>query len=191
MLVAPRYLRTGLLKLIHGEIKNHEAGNPARIRLKLNSLVDEVIIDALYRASKAGVPVDIWVRGICALIPGQPGLSDNITVKSVLGRYLEHSRIFWFENAGKPMVYIGSADMMHRNLDRRIEALLHITDPSHIEQFDRQLTRGMSDDMQSWTLNSEGEWRRRSHAEDGTKLGDVQHETMMDIMGRKRGVPTG
>ena len=191
MLVAPRYLRTGLLKLIHGEIKNHEAGDPARIRLKLNSLVDEVIIDALYRASKAGVPVEIWVRGICALIPGQPGLSDNITVKSVLGRYLEHSRIFWFENAGKPMVYIGSADMMHRNLDRRIEALLHITDPSHIEQFDRQLSRGMSDDMQSWTLNSDGAWHRRSHADDGTKLGDVQHETMMDIMGRKRGVATG
>jgi polyphosphate kinase len=190
MLVAPRYLRNGLLKHIADEIKNHLAGKPARIRLKLNSLVDEIVIDALYRASNAGVPVEIWVRGICALIPGQPGLSDNITVKSVLGRYLEHSRIFWFENAGKPTVYIGSADMMHRNLDRRIEALLQITDPTHIDQLDRQFARGMSDTMQSWSLTPEGEWVRHSHAEDGTTLGDVQNETMMEIMGRKRGAPT-
>ena len=190
MLVAPRYLRRGLLKHIRDEIKNHEAGKPARIRLKLNSLVDEVIIDALYRASNAGVSVEIWVRGICALIPGQPGLSENIIVRSILGRYLEHSRIFWFENAGKPIAYIGSADMMHRNLDRRIEALLHITDSSHIEQLDRQFTRGMSDDMQSWSLSQDGTWTRHSHAEDGTRLGDVQNETMMEIMGRKRGAPT-
>ena len=190
MLVAPRYLRRGLLKHIKDEIKNQHAGKPARIRLKLNSLVDEVIIDALYRASMAGVPVDIWVRGICALVPGQPGLSENITVKSVLGRYLEHSRIFWFENSGKPTVYIGSADMMHRNLDRRVEALLHITDPLHIEQLDNQLTRGMSDDMQSWSLTTEGAWERHSYAEDGTHLGDVQHETMMEIMAKKRGAPT-
>jgi polyphosphate kinase len=190
MLVAPRYLRNGLLKHIADEIKNHLAGKPARIRLKLNSLVDEIVIDALYRASNAGVPVEIWVRGICALIPGQPGLSDNITVKSVLGRYLEHSRIFWFENAGKPTVYIGSADMMHRNLDRRIEALLQITDPTHIDQLDRQFARGMSDTMQSWSLTPEGEWIRHSHADDGTTLGDVQNETMMEIMGRKRGAPT-
>jgi len=187
MLVAPRYLRNGLLKHIQEEIDNIQEGKPARIRLKLNSLVDEVIIDALYRASMAGVPVEVWVRGICALVPGHPTFSANITVKSVLGRYLEHSRIFWFDNAGKPTVYIGSADMMHRNLDRRIEALLQITDPIHIEQLDRQLSRGMSDDMQSWTLDTEGRWERRSHAKDNTVLGDVQHETMMEIMGRKRG----
>jgi polyphosphate kinase len=190
MLVAPRYLRNGLLKHMADEITNHQAGKPARIRLKLNSLVDEIIIDALYRASMAGVPVEIWVRGICALIPGVPGLSENITVKSVLGRYLEHSRIFWFDNGGKPTVYIGSADMMHRNLDRRIEALLQITDRQHIDQLDRQFTRGMSDDMQSWSLTSEGTWEHSSHAQDGSTLGDVQNETMMDIMGRKRGAPT-
>jgi polyphosphate kinase len=190
MLVAPRHLRNGLLKHMADEITNHQAGKPAWIRLKLNSLVDEIIIDALYRASMAGVPVEIWVRGICALIPGVPGLSENITVKSVLGRYLEHSRIFWFDNGGKPTVYIGSADMMHRNLDRRIEALLQITDRQHIDQLDRQFTRGMSDDMQSWLLASEGTWERRSHAQDGSTLGDVQNETMMDIMGRKRGAPT-
>jgi polyphosphate kinase len=187
MLVAPRYLREGLLRHIRNEIKNHAAGKPARIRLKLNSLVDEIIIDALYRASIAGVPVDIWVRGICALIPGQPGLSDNITVKSVLGRYLEHSRVFWFENAGEPLVYIGSADMMHRNLDRRIEALIQITDPAHIDQLGRQLDRGMSDQMQSWSLQQDGQWLRHSSAKDGVALADVQNETMTEIMSRKRG----
>ena len=187
MLVAPRYLREGLLRHISAEVKNHQAGKPARIRLKLNSLVDEVIIDALYRAGLAGVPVEIWVRGICALVPGQPGLSENITVKSVLGRYLEHSRVFWFDNAGDPTVYIGSADMMHRNLDRRIEALLQIADPTHIEQIDRQLTRGMSDDVQSWSLEPSGQWVRHSTAKDGNPLLDVQNETMTEIMTRKRG----
>ena len=187
LLVAPRYLRKGLLRRISGEIKNHQEGKPARIRLKLNSLVDEIIIDALYHASIAGVPVDIWVRGICALVPGVPGLSENIRVRSVLGRYLEHSRIFWFENAGSPMVSIGSADMMHRNLDRRIEALIHITDPSHIDQLDHQLNRGMSDHVQSWALMPEGTWERRAHDADGELRADVQHETMMEIMQRKRG----
>ncbi len=187
LLVAPRYLRKGLLRKISAEIKNHEEGKPARIRLKLNSLVDEIIIDSLYRASMAGVPVEIWVRGICALIPGVEGLSENITVKSVLGRYLEHSRVFWFENGGKPMVYIGSADMMHRNLDRRIEALLNVTDPAHIDQLNRQLERGMSDRVQSWVLGSTGEWVRHSSTPSGDPLQDVQHETMVEIMNRKRG----
>jgi len=158
MLVAPRYLRKGLLNLIKAEVKNHTADKPARIRLKLNSLVDEIIIDALYRASMAGVPIEIWVRGICTLIPGVPGLSENIRVTSVLGRFLEHSRIFWFDNAGSPTVYIGSADMMHRNLDRRIEALVQITDKHHLAQFDLQLSRGMSPRMESWVLNNDGQW---------------------------------
>ena len=190
LLVAPRYLRKGLLKHISAEIKNHEAGKPARIRLKLNSLVDEIIIDALYRASNQGVPVEIWVRGICALIPGVAGLSENITVKSVLGRYLEHSRIFWFENAGKPTVYIGSADMMHRNLDRRVEALIQITEHHHIDQIGRQLARGMSPTMQSWTLQPSGEWLRHSHDDKELALLDVQNETMAEIMSRKRGATT-
>ena len=189
MLVAPRYLRRGLLRHIGTEIKNQQAGKPARIRLKLNSLVDEIIIDALYRASMAGVPVDIWVRGICALVPGVAGLSDTIVVKSVLGRYLEHSRIFWFENAGAPFVYIGSADMMHRNLDRRIEALIHITDEAHIDQIHRQLSRGMSPEHLSWSLDSDGVWTRHSLDKDGQALLDVQNETMTEIMTRKRGAP--
>ena len=186
MLVAPRYLRKGLLRLIKTETKNQNAGRPARIRLKMNSLVDEVIIDALYRASMAGVPIELWIRGICALVPGVTGLSDTIVVKSVLGRYLEHSRIFWFENAGSPTVYIGSADMMHRNLDRRVEALIHITDPAHIEQFDRQLSRGVSDEMQSWRLETDGTWTWHGVGAEGDRLGDVQNDTMIDIFGRKR-----
>ena len=126
LLVAPDSVRTGLIDQIFDEIRNHEAGQPARIRMKANSIVDEAIIDALYLASQAGVPVELLVRGICALRPGVPGLSENVTVRSVLGRFLEHSRIFWFENAGDPVAWIGSADMMHRNLDRRVEVLVRL-----------------------------------------------------------------
>jgi len=120
LLVAPLHLRKGLLKRIEVEAENAAAGRPSGIRIKVNSIVDEAIIDALYRASNAGVPVDIVVRGICSLRPGVEGLSENIRVRSILGRYLEHSRIFWFANDGDPQVYIGSADMMHRNLDRQL-----------------------------------------------------------------------
>jgi polyphosphate kinase len=186
LLVAPRYLRKGLLKLIRQEIKNHEAGKPARIMLKLNSLVDEVIIDALYRASQAGVPVDIWVRGICALVPGEPGLSENIRVRSVLGRYLEHSRVFWFQAAGTPEVFIGSADMMHRNLDRRIEVLVKLSDPQHVEQVTSHVERGMSDGVASWHLQADGQWVRHHQTQDGSPLPDIQDETMSFFAHRPR-----
>lgn len=186
LLVAPRYLRKGLLKLIRREISHHQAGKPARIILKLNSLVDEVIIDALYRASQAGVPVDIWVRGICALVPGEPGLSETIRVRSVLGRYLEHSRVFWFHSGGDPTVFIGSADMMHRNLDRRIEVLVKLVDPEHIDQVTSHLERGLSDDISSWHLNSDGSWTRHHLGADGGALPDIQHETMAFFAHRPR-----
>lgn len=186
LLVAPRYLRKGLLKLIRTEIENHQAGKSAGIKLKLNSLVDEVIIDALYRASQAGVPVDIWVRGICALVPGEPGLSDTIRVRSVLGRYLEHSRVFWFAGGGKPEVFIGSADMMHRNLDRRIEVLVKLTDPDHIDQVTHHLERGMSDDVSSWHLGPSGEWVRHAADKDGSSLPDIQNDTMTFFATRPR-----
>jgi polyphosphate kinase len=186
LLVAPRYLRKGLLKLIGTEIDNHQAGKPARIVLKLNSLVDEVIIDALYRASQAGVPIDIWVRGICALVAGEPGLSDTIRVRSVLGRYLEHSRVFWFAGGGTPDVFIGSADMMHRNLDRRIEVLVKLTDPDHIKQITGHLDKGMSDEVSSWHLQPSGEWIRHATDKNGSPLPDIQNDTMTFFATRPR-----
>ncbi|MBK5239282.1 MAG: RNA degradosome polyphosphate kinase, partial [Actinomycetales bacterium] len=131
LLVAPLHLRKGLLKHIATETSNAASGLTSGIKIKINSIVDEVIIDALYRASQAGVPIDIWVRGICALKAGVPELSDTIRVRSILGRYLEHSRVFTFANNGEPEVFIGSADMMHRNLDRRVEVLVRLTEAEH------------------------------------------------------------
>jgi len=186
LLVAPRYLRKGLLKLIKREIKNAEAGKEAFVKLKLNSLVDEVIIDALYRASQAGVKVDVWVRGICSHLPGVGGLSENITVRSVLGRYLEHSRVFVFGNDGNPTVYIGSADMMHRNLDRRIEVLVKLADPQHVNQVLEHVTRGMSDDVSSWHLGPDGNWTRVALDSAGSPLADIQDETMHKIARRPK-----
>jgi len=167
LLVAPRSLRSGLVDRIHREIANHAEGRPAGIRFKMNSIVDEVLIDALYRASQAGVPVDVLVRGICAIRPGVPGLSENIRVRSILGRFLEHSRIFWFAGGGEPVVYIGSADMMHRNLDRRVEALLRLKDPAHLTELDELLTLSMDPQTISWHLDADGGWTRHPTDEEG------------------------
>jgi len=167
LLVAPRSLRSGLVDRVHREIDHHLAGRPAGVRIKVNSIVDEVLIDALYRASQAGVPVDVVVRGICSIRPGVPGLSENIRVRSILGRFLEHSRIFWFAGGGEPVVYIGSADMMHRNLDRRVEALLRIKDPGHIAEFDELLTLAMDPETISWHLASDGRWTLHPTPDEG------------------------
>ena len=174
LLVAPRSLRSGLIDRINREIAHQRAGLDARIQIKCNSMVDEAIIDSLYRASQSGVEVNVVVRGICALRPGIPGLSENITVRSVLGRFLEHSRAFTFENGGKPVAYIGSADMMHRNLDRRVEALVRIKDPVHIDYLRRMFDLYVSDESSTWHLASDGEWKRHSRAVDGSPLRDVQ-----------------
>ena len=174
LLVAPRSLRSGLIERIDHEIENHQAGKPAKIQIKCNSMVDEAVIDSLYRASQAGVPVDVVVRGICALRPGVPGLSENIRVRSILGRFLEHSRVFAFENAGEPVVYIGSADMMHRNLDRRIEALVQIKDPRHIKYLLGMFTTYMSDSSRTWHLAADGTWTRHNTDSEGKPLQDVQ-----------------
>ncbi len=152
LLVAPLHLRKGLLRLIDKERRNALAGKPADVRIKVNSMVDEQIIDALYRASQAGVKVEVWVRGICSLKPGVEGMSENITVRSILGRYLEHSRIFSFDNDGDPQIYIGSADMMHRNLDRRVEALVRVVAPAHLKELTRLFDLAMSDTTSSWQL---------------------------------------
>lgn len=189
LLVAPTSLRDGLVTRIHKEITHHQAGHPAYIRIKVNSLVDETVIDALYRASQAGVPVDIWVRGICAVRPGVPGLSENIRVRSILGRFLEHSRVFGFGGGGDPEIWIGSADLMHRNLDRRIEALVRVTDPGHRAAIDRLLETGVADSTASWHLGPDGDWTRHAHDDEGQPLRNVQ-EMLIDARRRRRGPTT-
>ncbi|PLC12249.1 polyphosphate kinase [Kocuria flava] len=174
LLVAPRSVRSGLIDLVEAEIAHHRAGRPARIRVKCNSMVDEAVIDALYRASQAGVPVDVVVRGICALRPGVPGLSETVRVRSVLGRFLEHSRVYAFCNGGDPLVYIGSADMMHRNLDRRVETLVRITAPHQASALVRLLERYAADTTSSWHLDADGTWTRHHRDEHGRPLEDVQ-----------------
>ena len=186
LLVAPLHLRKGLLKRIAQEATNVEQGLPAGIRIKVNSIVDEAIIDALYRASQAGVPVEIWVRGICAIKPGVPGLSENITVRSIVGRYLEHSRIFSFVNAGEPETWIGSADMMHRNLDRRVEALVRLTSTDHLREISELFDLAMDENTMSWTLGPEGDWVRRSMDADGNPLVDLQDVVMKQISKRRK-----
>jgi polyphosphate kinase len=174
LLVAPRSVRSGLIERIDAEIANKKAGRPAQVRIKVNSMVDESIIDSLYRASQAGVEVGVVVRGICSLRPGVPGLSENITVRSVLGRFLEHSRVFTFANGGDPVVYIGSADMMHRNLDRRVEALVQLSNKDDITDVTRLLDRYLDPGTASWHLNDEGEWERHHLDGDGNPLLDIQ-----------------
>jgi polyphosphate kinase len=187
LLVAPRYLRKGLIEAIENEALNAQQGRPAAIRIKINSMVDEEIIDALYRASNAGVPVDVWVRGICALRPGVPGFSENIRVRSVLGRYLEHSRVFMFANNEEPVAYIGSADMMHRNLDRRVEALVQLSRPEHIDYLNGIFALGMSDQASTWHLESDGVWTRRHRDAEGNELVNVHDAVMDGIQHRRKG----
>ncbi|MEU3165812.1 RNA degradosome polyphosphate kinase [Streptosporangium sp. NPDC006930] len=160
LLVAPHSMRGGLLARIEREISHQEAGRPARIRMKTNSLVDEPIIDALYRASQAGVPVDLWVRGVCTLRPGVPELSENIRVRSVLGRFLEHSRIYEFGHGRRPEIWIGSGDMMRRNIERRVETLVKVSSQQQRNYLSDLLDRAMSDDTATWWLNSDGTWTR-------------------------------
>ncbi|QYC45068.1 Polyphosphate kinase [Nonomuraea coxensis DSM 45129] len=160
LLVAPHSMRSGLVARIEREIAHQQAGRPARIRIKTNSLVDEPIIDALYRASRAGVPVDLWVRGICLLRPGVPGLSDNIRVRSVLGRFLEHSRVYEFGLGRRPEIWIGSADLMRRNLDRRVEALVKVTSQQHKAYLVELMDLAMAETTSTWWLGPDGSWAR-------------------------------
>jgi polyphosphate kinase len=165
LLVAPYGIRRGIVELIEREVEHLRAGRPAGIRMKLNSLVDEQVIDALYRASQAGVGVDIVVRGICALKPMTEGLSENIRVRSILGRFLEHSRVFHF--VGSDEHWIGSADMMHRNLDRRVEVQVRITDPKLTAQLDAMFDSALDPETRCWVLEQTGNWAA-SPAGDGS-----------------------
>ncbi|MCG5216901.1 RNA degradosome polyphosphate kinase [Streptosporangium sp. KLBMP 9127] len=174
LLVAPHSMRSGLVARIEREIAHQEAGRPARIRIKTNSLVDEPTIDALYRASRAGVPVDLWVRGVCTLRPGIPGLSETIRVRSVLGRFLEHSRIYEFGGGRRPEIWIGSADLMRRNLERRVEALVKVSSQQHRAYLSELLDMCMAETTSTWWLNSDGTWARRHLGENGDLLADLQ-----------------
>jgi polyphosphate kinase len=176
LLVAPAGLRAGLLERIGQQVARQREGRPARILFKCNSIVDEVMIDALYEASMAGVPVDLWVRGICCIRPGIPGLSETIRVRSVLGRFLEHSRIYAFgPGEGEDgEVWIGSADLMHRNLNRRVEALVRVKDPAQQAELRSLIALAMDETTASWWLAGDGTWTRHHLDASGRPLRDLQ-----------------
>ena len=184
LLVAPHGVRRGLLDNINTEILNHKRGLPAGVKIKVNSIVDEAVTDALYRASIAGVPVDLWVRGICSVRPGVPGLSENIRVRSILGRFLEHSRLFWFANGGDPKVGIGSTDLMHRNLDRRVEVIASLGRPSHIAEVGRLFDLAFSETTASWWLE-DTTWTQRTVNAVGEPLLDIQDHLIARVTGRQ------
>jgi polyphosphate kinase len=162
VLVAPNWMRQPLIEEIGRTIEAHRAGLPASIRMKMNSLVDQQIIEALYRASQASVPIQLNVRGICCLRPGVPGVSDTITVVSVVGRFLEHSRIYSFHRGDEHRYYIGSADLMPRNLDKRVELIAPVEKPELQAELEDTIERCLADDTFAWTLDSSGDWHRRT-----------------------------
>jgi polyphosphate kinase len=174
LMVAPYGVRKGIVDRINLEIERAQAGEVSGVRIKVNSLVDEQVIDALYRASQAGVPVDVVVRGICGLKPGIKGLSDNIRVRSILGRFLEHSRIFHFVASDE--YWIGSADMMHRNLDRRVEVALRVISPRLAKQLEEVFTSALDPQTRCWVLRSDGEWE--ASPSDGSSVRDHQMELL-------------
>ncbi|MBM4187620.1 MAG: polyphosphate kinase 1 [Gemmatimonadetes bacterium] len=161
LVIAPAGMRRMLLERIDAEIGHAQAGRPARILAKMNALVDPAVMSGLYRASRAGVDVDLIVRGICCLRPGIRGVSERVRVISIIGRFLEHSRAWWFENGGAPEVYISSADWMPRNLDRRIEAASPVLEPAHQESIRQLLELMWRDNRQAWELDADGQWRQR------------------------------
>jgi polyphosphate kinase len=213
LLVAPEGLRTGLIDRIRYQEQRAREGLPALIQLKCNALTDEAVIDALYGASQAGVPVDLWIRGICSLRPGVPGLSETIRVRSILGRFLEHARVYAFgpaepgtadaaaaDRAGPadgagfgavgaaPEVWLGSSDLMHRNLDRRVESLVRVSDPGHEQSLRDLLALGMDDGTASWWLGPDGVWTRHHLDADGNPLRDLQ-AYLVEIRRGKRPAP--
>jgi polyphosphate kinase len=165
LLVAPHSLRTRILELIEREVGHARAGRPARIILKVNAIVDPACIEALSRASQAGVDVDLIVRGICSIAPGREGISERIRVRSIIGEFLEHSRIFGFLNDGNQEWYIGSADLMERNLDRRVEAATPVEDSAAQARFATIIETMLADDRRSWQLGADAVWRRTEEIE--------------------------
>ena len=192
LLVAPEALRAGLVERIEQQAVRLREGKPARIQLKCNAIIDEAVIDALYRASVAGVPVDLWVRGICSLRPGVPGMSKTIRVRSILGRFLEHSRIYAFGEAPGPRgpagpgseVWIGSPDLMHRNLDRRVECLVRVADPAQQAELRGLIDLAMDPGTASWWLTADGTWARHHRDSSGAPLRDLQQHLIQSLRGR-------
>lgn len=182
VLVAPNFLRDAIIGEIEQTVAAHEAGRPARIAMKMNSLVDRPCIRALYRASQAGVPIDLNIRGICCLVPGVPGVSETIKVNSVVGRYLEHSRIFAFQREDETKVYIGSADLMPRNLDTRVELDAPVDDPALREDLLDTLERSLADNTNAWDLGPDNAWRRRTA--DGDEPRSLHRELMLGHQAR-------
>ena len=203
LLVAPLTLRARFLELVDREVGHAAAGRPARITLKMNALVDGPCIDALYRASRAGVQVDLVIRGSCALLPGMDGLSERIHVRSIVGEFLEHSRIWRFENGGEPEWFIGSADLMERNLDRRIEAVVPVQEPVAQARLDQILELMLSDDRRSWQLGQDACWRRTEEltgrpgtidtfaALQALALSEAADVVLADAAGRPSSLPRG
>jgi polyphosphate kinase len=194
-LVAPERMRDGLLDEIRRTVEAHEAGQPARIAMKMNSLVDRRCIRALYEASQAGVSIDLNIRGICCLVPGIPGVSDNIRVVSVVGRFLEHSRVYAFQRGDERRCYIGSADLMPRNLDTRVELLVPVKDDALRGEIEDVIERCLADDTFAWDLGSDGGWKRREgrtrsvHAELAERaLARVRHPTDSETDAREERV---
>ena len=176
LLVAPNGVRAGLIERIETEAAHARAGRPSRIRIKANSIVDEQTIDALYRASQAGVPIELLVRGICAVRPGVTALSDTIHVRSIVGRFLEHSRVMVFGVGDRCEFWLGSADLMHRNLDRRVETLVRLKDRAVTAQLDSVLDKAMAPDTRHWELQSDGCWVLRPQR--GESARDLQSDLM-------------
>ena len=174
LLVAPHSIRTGIIERVEREVEAHRQSGDGRIRMKMNALVDEQVIDALYRASQAGVRVEIVVRGICALRPGAEGFSENISVRSILGQFLEHSRIIHFGRINE--FWIGSADMMHRNLDRRVEALVQVKDPRLTAYLDELFESALDPSTRCWELGSDGQWT--ASPQEGRSVRDHQVSLM-------------
>jgi len=168
LLHAPFSLHQALLAKIERESVHSSAGKPSRIIAKLNALTEPTIIQALYRASRAGVRIDLIVRGVCCLRPGVPGVSDRINVRSIIGRFLEHSRVYYFENAGKREIYCGSADWMDRNLFRRIEVAFPVEAGDLQARVADDLELYLDDDVQAWVMNSDGHYARAEGAEDSS-----------------------
>jgi polyphosphate kinase len=166
LLVAPHSLRSRFLQLVAREVEHAKVGHDARIVLKLNAIVDVAVIEALYEASRAGVRIDLIVRGACALQPGIPGLSETVRARSIIGEFLEHSRIWGFANGGNAEWYIGSADLMDRNLDRRVEAVVPVEDPDAGNRLAGIVELMLTDDRRSWQLLADGAWKRTEELED-------------------------